>query len=224
MIVLNKNVTDYLFRDQSTSYLSTKTPQASNNYYFNILGSLADGNPTNTMCVLRVFFNLFKSLQDLNSASAANNKLLAFILNERSFLFTRLNELFAQLEANKSCQIAFASVLLNYVILYKKLARSCGDLFSGTYVTDQLFELVGYINEPQLTSSILNWDSEAVFRILVSFGTMISNTDQAIDYEYLISVTKSLENFYSACKQIAARKDKFAEKVVNCAQCLISIS
>ena len=217
--VLSKNVATYLFRNQSIEHLTSKKVQPNNNYYYDIVYKLiGDENLTNTMLVLRFFGNLFKSLES-GTLLNTNKKLMSFVLNERSHLIHKLHTL-TKLETNKGYQVAFSTLILDYVILFKKLV-GLNQNFSGAYISDILVEMIEYLNEPNLTNSILNWDSEAIFRILVSVGNLLSNTDTVLDYPYLISVTKSMENFALICKEISLKGQLYPEKVVKCAEYLV---
>ncbi len=219
ILVLSKSVSDYLFRNQSIDYLSAKKNQPNTNFYYEILSKhINDENLTNTMLVLRTISNLFKSLETATLLNS-NKKLLAFMLNERSALMAKLHAL-TKLETNKGYQIAFSTIMLNYIILFKRLV-GLNESFSATYVTDMLFETLEYLNEPNLTSSLLNWDAEAIFRMLVSIGTLVSTTDTVIDYNYLSTVAKSVENFYLICKEISVKEQRYPEKVVKCANYLL---
>ncbi len=219
ILVLSKNASDYLFRNQKIDYLSTKKTQPNTNFYYDILFKhITEENLTNTMLVLRAISNLFKSLES-SMLLNTNKKLLAFLLNERSALMRKLYSI-SNLETNKGSQIAFSTVVLNYIILFKRLV-GLNENFSATYITDMLFETLEYLNEPNLSSSILNWDAEAIFRMLVSIGTLVSSTDKAIDYNYLSTAAKSVGNFNLICKEISVKEQRYPEKVVKCANYLL---
>jgi hypothetical protein len=218
--ILSRGVTNYLLRNQSIDYLQSRNPQPCTNYYFEILTKLiSDDNLTNTLLVFRFISNLFKSIDSVDQLKS-NKKMVSFLLNERTFLFNRLHSL-TKLETNKNCQVAFSTVLLNFVILLKKIVNNF-DVLSGTFISDCLFEFIELLNDPSFCNSLLNWDSESIFRIQVSLGTLISTTDNVIDYAYLTGVLKSLENFLNSCKDITNKSQKYSEKVVKCAKYLIN--
>ena len=219
ILVLSKNTAEYIFRNQSIEYLVSKKQQTSSNYYYDILFRLlSEDNLTNSMLVIRIICNLFKPLES-SAELNTNKKLLSFMLNERVNLLNRLQSV-NRAVTNKNYQIAFSTLVLNYVILFKKLV-GVNENFSGTYVTDMLFEMIEFMNNPDLTNAMLTWDSEAIFRMLVTIGNLVSHTDQVLDYDYLRTVLKSVENFYLICKQISGAPQRYADKVVKCASCLV---
>lgn len=181
-------------------------------HHIKTLNSQIDSeNHVNSMLVVKIYCNLFKTLQNI----ASDTKLVEFFLKKRSNLIKTLNELCTS--ENKSYQIAFSTMLLNYVVLLKRVgAESAKDSKS---INEILIEFVQYLND--LSSTVLNWDSEALFRVLVTFGTLISKTDANLEYDFILTVAKSLEHFRSVCNDICAKAQKYSPKVNACATYLL---
>jgi len=217
ILTLNERFVAFLFKNQSLDYLSTKQTQPNQNYYFSILYKfLKPENPINTMLIVKVFCNLFKFLTNLKS----NEKLLSFVLNERSFLLKKLES--CMKSENKSFQNSFASLLLNYSILIMSL-QSYSQRFTIEFVNELTLPLIEYLNGTNLCDAVLNWDAEAVYRMLVSYGTIVSKVRNNPNSEYLVAIASSLENFKILCKSIQLLGDKFPEKVQKCASSLTKL-
>jgi hypothetical protein len=208
--VLNPDVTSYLCKYQNTSYLSNLQAQPNtNNYFKTIFNFVNQDYPVNTMLALRVISNLFSSL----SSPKENQKLTALMLNERLFLLGKLAGLFST--ENKSVQIALSTVLLNYAVLVNKMANF-SDKFSSGNLTELGKEFVEYLSSPELCECITNWDNEAIFRVLVCVGTVLSDSNANVDTGYLVSVVKSLGAVGKVCGDIGSKADKYLDKVRKC--------
>jgi hypothetical protein len=217
ILSLNERFVAFVFKNQNLDYLSTKQPQPNQNYYFSILYKfLKAENPINTMLIVKVFCNLFKFLSNPKS----NDRLLSFILNERSFLLKKLESCVKS--ENKSLQNSFATLLLNYSILIMSL-QGYSQRFTIEFVNELTLPLIEYLNDTTLCDSVLNWDSEAVYRMLVSYGTIVSKLKNNPISEYLVVMASSLENFKILCKSIQLLGDKFPEKVQKCASSLTKL-
>lgn len=219
ILVLNKNIANYLTRDYNSKDFVNKQGQHSANYYFDtLLKFISEDKMINTMLVIKVFCNLFNSLNDVKSAPV--QKLLTYILHERLFLIHQLKAYVSN--QNKSFQIAFTTLLLNYTVLVEKL-YDYQDKFSLAYINDVTLELNEYFNSEQLNEFVFNFDFEAIFRILVSIGTLLTKTNAHKDAEYLLTVFKSLEFSKSMCQSIVQKSEKYPEKVHKCANYLIKL-
>ena len=210
ILVLNKDVANYVCRNQNLSYLTNKQAQPNSNHYFEILFKLINIEyPVITMLVLRLISNLFKSLNDFKS----NQKVLAFVLNERLFLLKRLQSIFDS--HNKILQTSLSTIILNYAILFNKLA-SFSEKLDHAHLSDLAKEHLEYLNEYQALELISNWDSEALFRILVCFGTILSDSNTHLDIPILISIVQSTKEVRKLCNDISLKSDKYPEKIKKC--------
>ena len=218
--MLNKNIAIYLTRDiSSTKDFINKQGQHLANYYFDILLKFINEDKiVNTMLVLKIFCNLFNSLNDVRPVPV--QKLLVYMLHERLNLIHRIKNFLNS--DNKSFQISFTTLLLNYTVLIEKLFDYT-DKFSTTYISDVSMELIEFINSEQLNESIFNYDLESIFRILVCAGTLLVKTNEKKDVEYLITVFKSLEHAKSMCERIVQKSEKYTEKVHKSASYLLKI-
>lgn len=131
-----------------------------------------------------------------------------------------MNELSAS--ENKSFHIAFATLLLNYVVMVKKMSaneESCVDLAT---LNEIVIEFVQYFNE-LAAASLLNWDGEALFRVLVAFGTLVAKTSGSrFDHSLIRTIAKSMDGFRLACQDVNAKAQKFPPKVAECARLLLN--
>lgn len=171
------------------------------------------------MLVAKVLVNLFKSFSD-NSDKSSTTAL--FFLTERQNIIKHLNELSSS--ENKSFQIAFATLLLDYIVMVKKLASSSSSKDGGVdtvVLNEVVIEFIQYFNE-LAGSCLLNWDAEAIFRVQVAYGTLVSKTDSCFDYELMRTVAKSLDGFKLACQEINAKAAKFPDKVHSSARFLLN--
>ena len=206
-------------RDQNANNFSNKQGQHASNYYFDILlRFLNDDKIVNSMLVIKIFCNLFKSLSDIKAPQV--QKLLAYLLYERSYIIHRLNS-FLGCE-NKSFQIAYSTLQLNYVVLVEKLLNY-GEKFSDSVLTQLNSELIEYFNTPELNEHILNMDSEAIFRLLVSIGTLLAKINEQKDSDFLKAMFKSLENGAVTIEKIIQKASKYPTKVQQCASCILEI-
>jgi len=219
ILSLNKSIAIYLTRDQNANNFSNKQGQHASNYYFDILlRFLNDDKIVNSMLVVKIFCNLFKSLSDIKAPQV--QKLLAYLLYERSYIIHRLNS-FLGCE-NKSFQIAYSTLQLNYVVLVEKLLNY-GEKFSDSVLTQLNSELIEYFNTPELNEHILNMDSEAIFRLLVSIGTLLAKINEQKDSDFLKAMFKSLENGAVTIEKIIQKASKYPTKVQQCASCILEI-
>lgn len=195
---LNKKVSEYVISNEAC--LKTLQSQLEN-----------AESPINSMLTLKVFCNLFQSAQDSES------KTTLYFLSERQHLIKQVNALILNASENKSLQIAFSTLLLDYIVLVKKLAAS--RQLEASSLNEISIEFVQYLDE--LSGVFMNWDSEALFRVLVAFGTLISRSDSLLDYEIIRSVATTLQNFKLACKEIDHKAQKFPDKVTSSARYLL---
>jgi len=210
IVVLNRDVTSYLCKYQNTSYLNSMQAQPNtNNYFKTIFNFVSQDYPVNTMLALRVISNLFSSLGSLRE----NQKLAALLLNERIFVFSKLGSWFGS--ENKSVQIALSTVLLNYAVLLNKMANF-NEKFGSSGLTEMAKEFVEYLNSPELCGNVANWDNEAVFRVLVCMGTLLSDSNSHLDSVFLVTMARSLGEFKKVCVEINSKADKYLEKVRKC--------
>jgi len=165
--------------------------------------------PVITMLIFRVLSNLFKSLNDLKSSQ----KVLAFILNERFFLLKKMHNIFDN--QNKILQTSLSTLILNYSILLTKLANY-SDKLTNADLTELSREHIEYLNDSQTLDLMLNWDSEALFRILVCIGTLLSDSNMHLDFPILLSVVQSAGEVKKICDYITSKADKYPEKIKKC--------
>ena len=166
-------------------------------------------SPVISMLVLRLVSNMFKTLNDFRSSQ----KVLAFLLNERLFLLKRVEGLLDT--DNKILQTSISTVILNYAILFNKLVNY-SDKLSNSYLTEQASEHIEYLSDPKIVDVIANWDAEALFRILVCMGTLLSDSNVHFDLPILISIVQSSGDFKKLCESIALKADKYPDKVKKC--------
>jgi phospholipase A-2-activating protein len=210
ILVLNKQVAAYICRNQNVSYLTTKQAQPNSNNYFEILFKLMSLDyPVNTMIVLRLVSNLFKSVIELKS----NQKVLAFILNERLFLLKKLTSLLES--QNKVLQASLSTVMLNYAILINNLA-GYSDKLNNAHLTELASEHIQYLSDSNALEFISNWDAEALFRVLACIGTILSDSNVHLDLPILISIVQSTGEIKKLCHGIASKADKYPEKIRKC--------
>jgi hypothetical protein len=165
--------------------------------------------PVITMLIFRVLSNLFKSLNDLKSSQ----KVLAFILNERFFLLKKMHNILDN--QNKILQTSLSTVILNYSILLTKLANY-SDKLTNSDLTELSREHIEYLNDSQTLDLMLNWDSEALFRILVCFGTLLSDSNMHLDFPILLSVVQSAGEVKKISDYITSKADKYPDKIKKC--------
>lgn len=168
---------------------------------------------TNYMLALKIFCNMFKS-----SNEGANSQVVLFFTAERQALIKRLSSSASE-STNKSFQIAYATLWLNYVVLIKKMAAAARAHIDTATLNEMAIEFEQCLNA--LAYDFMNWDGEALFRILVAFGTLVAKTDSRIDYELVQTVATSLQEIRLACKEISAKADKFPAKISSCAAYLL---
>lgn len=209
ILSLNKNFAVYITRTQNANNYDNQQGQHSSNTYFDtLIKFLIDDRIVNTMLTTKIFCNLFNSLNNVKELSV--QKLLAYVLYERNFLFYKLNTLLTS--NNKSFQIAFTTLLLNYVVLVEKLYDH-SEKFSTQAVSDLQMELVNYLNNVQMNDCILNIDQEGIFRILVSIGTLLKKTQSQKDADYLKTIYRSLEVSGATIEKIVTNSASYTEKV-----------
>ena len=210
ILVLNKEIANYLCRNQNLSYLTTKQAQPNSNRYFDILINMISSDyPVITMLIFRLLSNLFKSVSDLKT----NQKVLAFILNERIFLLKKMHHLLES--QNKILQTSLSTVILNYSILFTKLT-SFSDKLTNADLTELARENIEFLNDSQTLELISNWDPEALFRVLVCFGTLLSDSNSHLDLPILLSIIQSTGELKKLCDYISSKADKYPEKIKKC--------
>jgi len=193
--------------------------QHGSNPYFDVLQKfLTDEKITNTMLVTKIFCNLFNSLKDMKDP--ATQKLLAYILYERNFLFYMLTPLLSN--SNKVFQVAFSTLLLNYVILIDKLSTN-SQKFSTACISDSTMEILQYLNDTRVNEFLLNMDQEAIFRVLVCIGTLLTKTYNLKDVDYLKTVYRSLEVSGASIEKIVSNSAGYENKVKMCAAYILNM-
>lgn len=209
ILSLNKHVANYITREQNLNHITTKTFQNNegSNCYLDILFDLiSEKNVINSMLVLKIITNLFKSLDEASQSNSLTN----FILKKRAFILDQVKNL--QNTQNKSFEIALSTLLLNYSVLFRKMININS---SNNLAIDLLIELVGYLNEPSFCECALKWDTEALFRIEVCVGTLLFNS-KSLKHDYLDSVTKSLDTLKTMCVYVNSDSQRYPEKLQKC--------
>jgi hypothetical protein len=168
------------------------------------------------MLVIKVHINLFKSLQ----TSMENSELINYLLEKRSILVTKITEMCAV--DNSKFQLAYSTLLLNYVILFKKLGfMSDSELIKlDTDVNEHLHvEFLQYFN--YLSNTIINWDMEALLRMLVCFGTLMCKTDDRFDYRLILNIARSMDQFRQVCLDIKEKELNYSQDIKKCVTYLL---
>jgi hypothetical protein len=195
--------------DLTRILVSTKEIQAHfcTNKYENVLYESLElqinGNAmVNSMLIARIFVNLFSSYDHdcLELTMLLLGKFNDLILKLNGFIHTN----------NKAFQLSFATLLLDYAVLFNKDANHMGVKTSA--LEKFKLELLHYICGE--LESFLKWDLEAQFRLLVCIGTLIcadgyltTMARTIVDLkQYLINL-KSLSNL---------------NKVSECVDCLLN--
>lgn len=204
ILALNESVANYLIN---------------NGAYMTRLNDLVDKNDnlTNTMLALKVYCNLFKSIGE----SCSNTLMLGGLVAQWEQLSKKLEKI-SNKNDNKSLQIAYTTLLLNYVVLLKKLASTKGQIYMKLHdISDALIELIRHIND--LASDALNWDQEALYRLIVCYGTLISghHDHKDIDPELMLSIAQSLTAIGLTCETVVSNPEKYQQKVIASSKCLI---
>ena len=167
-----------------------------------ILLSINEKNLTNTRLVLRVLCNLF---------TAYDNKienLTKYLIDNRIQLLMKLTKCFTIENIDKNFQISFGTLILNYSVLFNKLSVEKNS--EKELIESMKIELLHYICGELLNSSFYNWDSEAVFRIIVSIGTL------TCDDPYLTTIAKSIVDLKKFFLKLESQKEKNLDKVNAC--------
>jgi hypothetical protein len=219
ILAMNTNIAIYITRDNSSKDFVNKQGQHAANYYFDTLLKLTrEDKIVNTMLVLKVFCNLFNSLNDVKQAPV--QKLVNYMLHERLFLINKFKSYLAN--ENKSFQISFSTLLLNYTVLIEKLNEN-SEKFSTAYISDVTMEFIEFFNSEALNESVFNFDFESIFRVMVCIGTLLTKTNAHKDSDYLVTVFKSLERGKRICENIVQKSEKYPEKVHKSASYLLKI-
>jgi hypothetical protein len=217
ILSLDKNIAIYITRDQNPNNILNKQGQHGSNQYFDILIKfLSEEKIVNAMLVVKIICNLFNSLN--NTKQADIQKLLAYILYERSFVNFKLASLLGN--QNKSFQIACSTLYLNYIILIEKLSSKSEQ---ASYLSDVTLEIVEYLNSPELIDNLLNMDFEAIFRVLVAIGTLLVKTYNEKDVELIRTMFKALKAAEDVMQAIVNKSDKYPEKLHKSASAILKI-
>lgn len=222
ILSLNKNFATFLTRSHSANNFTNQQGQHASNLYFDVLNKfLIDDRIVNTMLVTKIFCNLFNSLSNIKESSIQS--LLAYILYERSFILDKLTILLTSSNSNnKSFQIAYSTLVLNYTVLMEKLSDYTNK-FTVAFTNDLNMEFINYLNNTQMNHSILKMDQEAIFRILVSIGTLLTKTHADKDVDYLKTIYKSLEVSGSMIEKIVTNSSIYTDKVKKSAVFILKI-
>ena len=68
-----------------------------------------------------------------------------------------------------------------------------------------------------MNNNFLKMDQEAIFRILVSIGTLLTKTSSQKDDDYLKTIYKSLEQSISIIQIIVSNPSEYTDKVIKSA-------
>ncbi len=166
-------------------------------------------NLTNTMLILRVLCNLFTSYDN------KIEEITRFLIDNRVNILTKLTKCFTNENLNKNFQNGFATLLINYSVLFNKLAAD--RKLSNDVVEAMKTELLHYLSGELMGSSFLCWDSEAVFRLLVCIGTIIC------DNAYMTTIGKSIVDLKQFCLKLELQQEKNLPKVNSCVKFLKSL-
>jgi hypothetical protein len=221
-LVLAPGVTEYLCRELKPIDFCNKSQPSLNNY-FKILDKLiSEENLTNTMLVVRLLCNMFKCLRG-NIDSISNQKLFSFLLCQRHELINRLLNMISN--ENKSLQIAYSTLVLNYVILINKLIAQPSSLKEKDDFANQIvLEMIEYFNSTKLCDALLNCDTECIFRILVAVGTLLNCPQQKqTTKEFNLTLFKSMPLFKQTLNSIVTKSEKYQEKIKFCANYLFKL-
>lgn len=209
IIVLDQTAVNYIFRENHRTESENSSP---NIYIQTLFKHLLDNNSINSMLVMRVFCNFFKSFNSINK------NVLSFLLNERNFFFN--NILKTSDTNNKALQITCATLVLNYTVLNPQLPN-LDSKFTTSFCTDLIIEQIEFVNNDLLCTRLSKWDNEALFRMLVAFGNLMTNLSKDFDIDYIISVAKSLNNLVKLCQIINNSKtEPYTDKVSRCSKYL----
>ena len=155
---------------------------------------------------------LNRALSFVTQGNPPANQMLVFRMLSNAFILswgerlmtTHISDiidavLLCDYKSNKNIQIAIATLLLNYAVVFTKKP----DIEGKSRITTALAALLG---------STL--DGEATFRLLVCMGTLIHSDDEAI------AIAKSLDLHEVVSK---LQSDAYPEKVKQCASCISTI-
>ena len=167
-----------------------------------VLISMKETNLTNSMLVLRILCNLF---------TAFDNKIeeiIKYLIDNRVTILNKFTKCFSNESLNKNFQISFSTFVLNHAVLLNKITTD--KKLPNDSLEAMRVELLHYICGEMLSSSLFNWDSEAVFRLLVCIGTLIT------DNPYLKTIAKSIVDLKSFCIKLEMQQEKNLPKVNSC--------
>lgn len=210
IIVLDQNAVNYILREHSSDLEN----QLQNKYFQILYKHINENHAINSMLVIRIFCNLFKSLNKLEM----NKQIISSLINERNFLFNWILKLSET--NNKTLQISCSTLVLNFSVLNPKLV----DLnFTVNFCSELFLEQIQFINNDILSNRLINWDHEAIFRIMVSYGNLVNNIPKELDKDYILSVAKSLNNFIVFCRKICFKPENYTKKVSQCSKYLLTL-
>ncbi len=213
ILSLDKIFVCYITRFHNSENHINKQSQHSSNIYFDIITKFLTGDKiVNSMLVAKIFCNIFNSLNNVKDPSI--QQLLAYMLYERSFIFYKLCPFLVN--TNKSFHIAFSTLILNYIVLVEKLIYY-NEKFSVEVVNDIYLDIIHYFNNKEMNNNFLKMDQEAIFRILVSIGTLLTKTSSQKDDDYLKTIYKSLEQSISIIQIIVSNPSEYTDKVIKSA-------
>lgn len=208
ILSLDKNFATYITRSESINIKINKQRLHGANKYFDIITKfLNDDRVINSMLVTKMFCNIFNSLNNAKECSIQH--LLSYILYERGFMFDKLLPFLKN--DSKSFQIAFSTLILNYTVLIEKLSSYDDDLFDEV-IRNSYLEIIEFLNCNEINDNLLQMDQEAIFRILVSIGTLLTKTSSQKDYYYL-KTFKSLKKSVSVIQTIVSNPSAYTDKV-----------
>lgn len=209
VLSLDENFAVYITRSQSSNNNVNNQRMNNANTYFDIIKKFLNNDKVvNSMLVTKIFCNIFNSLNNVKEFSV--QQLLTYILNERGFIFDKL---LAFLESNnKSFQIAFSTLILNYTVLVEKIA-CYSDNLSVDDISKFYLELIEYMNCKVINDNLLKMDQEAIFRILVSIGTVLTKTNSQKDHNHFKTLFNSLKRSLSVIQTIVSNPSGYSDKV-----------
>ena len=228
ILALNKEVVKCVVSNNKT--VDLRQADLSNNSYLTILYRHVEPSTAslNTKLVFyRLFSNFFKQLGQLGSRSdELSAKTLELLLAEstfilRSILTSVVDSQWDKLKANKGLQASLTTVLLNYSILVYNFESNEAQPLAQykakvQQVKEALFEL---LNDPTLADKLAQFDSEAIFRVLVTIGNLLTTPASRA----AISLAGKYDTIRTLVNTVRTQSDAHLEKVNKCNSYLFNI-
>lgn len=250
ILMTNRDVVRYLLKNSKRIEISDEelksTQTYSKNSYLNILFHVLErdeSNLTNQLVLYRLVCNLFKHVGSFSKVDDLNELTFKMLAHDLDYLINRLfrskiyDERAEKIKQNKPFQTALVTVLLNFSILiynYELHQASNPNLVSlNKSSMESIKEVISSFmnNIDNCLLLFLKFDSEALFRLLVAFGTMITSpkmisasggsTASAISSSAHIG--SKYESFKLFCYELIANSVNYPEKVNKCNQYLVEL-